>query len=162
MSFPQSLVLGSFSSQMKSYLSGCLISPRLSITVYPWPSKLHLQNSSFLSLRAKWLLSSGYFFKVSQVPQTSNFQNETIFLPNPLLFLLCPFTSVNWLVHCPSQKLGHYPWLLSLHHTQHLFSRYALWLLPFTRIHLLLFIPEILFWFMVPSSLTCIIVNPSN
>ena len=87
MSFPQSLVLGSFSSQMKSYLSGCLISPRLSITVYPWPSKLHLQNSSVLSLRAKWLLSSGYFFKVSQVPQTSNFQNETVFLPNPLLFL---------------------------------------------------------------------------
>ena len=160
-SFPQSLVPGPFSSPMKSYLSGCPISPRLQSLYTHDPQ-------SFISRTAQssvWepndccLLDTSL---VSQVPQTSNFQNETTFLPKPLLFLWCPFTSMNWLVRSPSQKFGRYPWLLSLHHTHHLFSRYALCLLPFTWMHLLLFNPEILFWFMVPSSLTWITVNRSK
>ena len=112
-SFPQSLVPGPFSSPMKSYLSGCLISPRLQSLYTHDPQ-------SFISRTAQssvWepndccLLDTSL---VSQVPQTSNFQNETTFLPKPLLFLWCPFTSMNWLVRSPSQKFGRYPWLLSL------------------------------------------------
>lgn len=52
-----------------------------------------------------------------------------------------PSTSVNHQLVVPSKKPEYHPWFLYLHYTHHWVKPYVLSILPFTRIHLLIFIP---------------------